>query len=235
MLHIWGRITSLNVRKVVWAAQECGVPFQRTDAGRAFGIVQTDAYKALNPNALVPTLEDGELVLWESNVIVRYLLAKYGAPTLAAAPAALPPEGAPACLGRPGAAPDGPAEMYPTDLAARFDAERWMDWQQTTLNRAGGPAFMQWIRTAPEQRDMAAIAASVAATEPLLRQLDAHLQKQPFMAGNHFTMADIPIACEVHRWLNLPQPYPALPALERWYQAVSTRPATRGVLDVPLA
>ncbi|TXI73753.1 MAG: glutathione S-transferase [Limnohabitans sp.] len=206
MLHIWGRITSLNVRKVVWAAQECGVPFQRTDAGRAFGIVQTDAYKALNPNALVPTLEDGELVLWESNVIVRYLLAKYG------------PEG-----------------MYPTDLAARFDAERWMDWQQTTLNRAGSAAFMQWIRTAPEQRDMAAIAASVAATEPLLRQLDAHLQKKPFMAGSEFTMADIPIACEVHRWVNLPQPHPALPALERWYQTVSTRPATRGVLDVPLA
>lgn len=206
MLHIWGRITSLNVRKVVWAAQECGVPFQRTDAGRAFGIVQTDAYKALNPNALVPTLEDGELVLWESNVIVRYLLAQYGDSTL-----------------------------YPTDLAARFDAERWMDWQQTTLNRAGSAAFMQWIRTAPAQRDMAAIAASVAATEPLLRQLDAHLQKQPFMAGAHFTMADIPIACEVHRWVNLPQSHPELPALERWYHAVSTRPATRGVLDVPLA
>lgn len=206
MLHIWGRITSLNVRKVVWAAQECGVPFQRTDAGRAFGIVQTDAYKALNPNALVPTLEDGELVLWESNVIVRYLLAQYGDSTL-----------------------------YPTDLAARFDAERWMDWQQTTLNRAGSAAFMQWIRTAPAQRDMAAIAASVATTEPLLRQLDAHLQKQPFMAGAHFTMADIPIACEVHRWVNLPQPHPELPALERWYHAVSTRPATRGVLDVPLA
>lgn len=206
MLHIWGRITSLNVRKVVWAVQECGVPFQRTDAGRAFGIVQTDAYKALNPNALVPTLEDGELVLWESNVIVRYLLAQYGDSTL-----------------------------YPTDLAARFDAERWMDWQQTTLNRAGSAAFMQWIRTAPAQRDMAAIAASVAATEPLLRQLDAHLQKQPFMAGAHFTMADIPIACEVHRWVNLPQPHPELPALERWYHAVSTRPATRGVLDVPLA
>ncbi|MDT8993058.1 glutathione S-transferase [Curvibacter sp. APW13] len=206
MLHLWGRITSINVRKVVWAVQECGVPFERTDAGRQFGIVDTPAYQALNPNALVPTLQDGDLVLWESNVIVRYLCAKYGA------------EG-----------------LYPADLAARFDAERWMDWQQTTLNRAGGQAFYQWIRTAPEQRDMAAIAASVAATVPLLRQLDAHLQRQPFMAGQHFTMADIPIACEVHRWVNLPQPTPHLPALERWYQQVSTRPATRGVLDIPLA
>lgn len=206
MLHIWGRITSLNVRKVVWAVQECGVPFERTDAGRAFGIVNTDAYKALNPNGLVPTLQDGDLVLWESNVIVRYLLAKYGNSTL-----------------------------YPSDLNARFDAERWMDWQQTTLNRAGAQAFYQWIRTEPAQRDMPAIAASVAATEPLLHQLDAHLQRQPFMAGDHFTMADIPIACEVHRWFNLPQPYPRLAALEHWYQQVSGRPATRGVLDIPLA
>ena len=206
MLHIWGRITSINVRKVVWAVQECGVPYQRTDAGRAFGIVQTAAYKALNPNALVPALQDGELVLWESNVIVRYLLAKYG-----------------------------PQGQYPSDLAARFDAERWMDWQQTTLNRAGGQAFVQWIRTASEKRDMAAIAASVAATEPLLHLLDTHLQTHAYMAGDHFTMADIPIACEVHRWRNLPQPYPHLPALERWYQTVSNRPATSGVLDVPLA
>jgi glutathione S-transferase len=206
MLHIWGRITSLNVRKVVWAVQECGVPFERTDAGRAFGIVNTDAYKALNPNALVPTLEDGDLVLWESNVIVRYLLAKYG-----------------------------DSQLYPSDLNARFDAERWMDWQQTTLNRAGGQAFYQWIRTEPAQRDMAAIAASVATTEPLLHQLDTHLQSRAFMAGDRFTMADIPIACEVHRWYHLPQPYPRLPALERWYQQVSTRPATRGVLDIPLA
>jgi glutathione S-transferase len=76
-IHIWGRITSLNVRKVVWSAQECGLPFKRTDAGRAFGVVQTEAYRALNPNALVPTLEDGDFVLWESNAIVRYLLAKY--------------------------------------------------------------------------------------------------------------------------------------------------------------
>jgi glutathione S-transferase len=206
MLHIWGRITSINVRKVVWAVQECGVPYQRTDAGRAFGIVQTAAYKALNPNALVPALQDGELVLWESNVIVRYVLAKYG-----------------------------PQGLYPSDLAARFDAERWMDWQQTTLNRAGGQAFVQWIRTAPEKRDMAAIAASVAATEPLLHLLDTHLQTHTYMAGDHFTMADIPIACEVHRWRNLPQPHPHLPALERWYHTVSNRPATRGVLDIPLA
>jgi glutathione S-transferase len=206
MVHIWGRLSSLNVRKVVWAAQEVGVPFTRSDAGMAFGVVHTPAYQALNPNSLVPTLQDGELVLWESNVIVRYLCARYA-----------------------------PGTLYPQDLAQRFDAERWMDWQQTTFVDAGSPAFMQWIRTAPEQRDMLDIGRSVAATEPLLAQLDAHLATRPYMAGEHFSMADIPLGCDVHRWFNLPQPRPSLPHLERWFASLLQRPATRGVLDLPLA
>lgn len=206
MVKIWGRLSSLNVRKAVWAMQETGAPFERTDAGRAFGIVNTAAYRSLNPNALVPTLEDGDLVLWESNVIVRYLCAKYGT-----------------------------AALYPTDLAQRFDAERWMDWQQTTFNRAGGGAFVQWIRTPEDQRDHAVIAQSVAATEPLLALLDAHLAQQAYMAGEHFTMADIPLGCEIHRWFNLPQARPTLPHVERWYASLLARPATRGVLDLPLS
>jgi glutathione S-transferase len=172
----------------------------------AFGVVNTPAYRAVNPNALVPTLQDGELVLWESNVIVRYLCARY--------------------------APD---TLYPQALAQRFDAERWMDWQQTTLVGAGSPAFLQWIRTAADQRDLQAIAKSVAATEPLLALLDAHLATRPYMAGDTFTMADIPMACDVHRWFGLPQPRPDLPHLQRWFDAILQRPATRGVLDLPLA
>jgi glutathione S-transferase len=206
MLHIWGRLSSLNVRKVVWAAQEVGVAFSRSDAGMAFGVVNTPAYRALNPNGVVPTLQDGELVLWESNVIVRYLCAKY--------------------------APD---TLYPQDLAQRFDAERWMDWQQTSLVGPASPAFLQWIRTPAERRDLQAIARSVAATEPLLDQLDAHLATRAYLAGDHFTMADIPVACDVHRWFGLPQPRPALPHLQRWFDAILQRPATRGVLDLPLA
>ena len=205
-VHIWGRLTSINVRKVVWAAQEVGVAFSRTDAGKAFGIVDTPQYRALNPNGLVPTLLDGPLVLWESNTIVRYLCASY--------------------------APD---TLYPQALAKRFDAERWMDWQQTTLNRAGGGAFLQWIRTPSAQRDAGIIAQSVAAMEPLLAMLDFRFANQAYMVGDHFTMADIPIACEVHRWFGLPQPRPQWIHLERWFDAILQRPATRGVLDVPLA
>ena len=206
-LRIWGRMSSLNVRKVVWCAQELALDFQRTEAGGQFGVVKTPEYEALNPNALVPVIQDGDYVLWESNVIVRYLCTQHSLGTL-----------------------------YPTELPARFDAERWMDWQQTTMNPAGRDGFIQWVRTAPAQRDAATYLQSVAATEPLLAMLDAHLARQPFMVGDSFTMADIPIACEIHRWRALPlsDTAPLTPHLDRWYQVGSGRPTALGVLDQPL-
>jgi len=213
MLKIWGRISSINVRKVVWCAQELGLAFERVDAGRDFGIVQTPAYRALNPNSLVPTIEDvlddgGRVVLWESNVVVRYLCARHASGTL-----------------------------YPEPLAARFDAERWMDWQQTTLNPAGRDAFMQWVRTPADRRDAAAAARSVADTERLLTRLDAHLAARTHMTGDRFTMADVPIGCELHRWFGLPPAEytrPAWPNVERYFAMLRARPAARGVLDLAL-
>ena len=206
MLTIWGRISSINVRKVVYAAQELGLQFNRIDAGSEFGIVKTPDYLARNPNALVPLMEDGDLQLWESNVIVRYLCAKHS-----------------------------PGQLYPLDLAQRFDAERWMDWQQTTLNPAGRNAFVQWFRTPADKRDMGLIAQSTEATEHLFDLLDRHLSRQPFMAGARMSMADIPIACEVHRWQALPQERRGHPNLERWYNTLRARPASRGVFDIALS
>jgi glutathione S-transferase len=205
MIKIWGRISSINVRKVVYTAQELGIPFERIDAGSEYGVVQTPDYLSRNPNALVPLLQDGDFELWESNAIVRYLCASHSAD-----------------------------QLYPLELTRRFDAERWMDWQQTTLNPAGRPAFIQWFRTPPDQRDMQAVARSVAATEPLMALLDAHLARQPFMAGERMTMADIPIACDIHRWQALPQARPERPQLQRWFEAMRSRPAARGVFDFAL-
>ena len=220
MLQIWGRITSINVRKVVWCAQELGLAHRRDDAGGKFGIVQTPAYRALNPNALVPTIVDDDeggdgseasgapFVLWESNVVVRYLCARHA-------------------IGR----------FYPEALHDRFDAERWMDWQQTTLNPAGREAFVQWVRTPVERRDAAAAERSVQAAEPRFALLDAHLATRSFMAGARFTMADIPIGCELHRWFGLPADRytrPAWPSLERYFAALRDRPAAGGVLDLPV-
>jgi glutathione S-transferase len=205
MLRIWGRISSINVRKVVLCAQVLELDFERIDAGMSHGVVNTPDYLAKNPNGLVPLLEDGDFTLWESNTIVRYLCARDASP------------------------------LYPQDLQRRADAERWMDWQQTTLNPAGSPGFKQLIRTPEAKRDPVVISASVAATEPLFAQLDEHLSRQPFMAGDALTMADIPIACEVHRWWGLPRPRPAWPHLERWYALWLAMPASRGVLDLPLS
>jgi glutathione S-transferase len=206
MLKVWGRISSINVRKVVLAAQWLGVPFERVDAGHEFGVVTTPAYLAMNPNALVPTIEDGEFRLWESNVIVRYLCAKHSM-----------------------------GGLYPSTLEARFDAERWMDWQQTTLNPAGRNAFVQLMRVAPDKRQPQLVEQSIAATEPLLRVLDAHLARQPYMAGDAFTMADIPIACEIHRWRGIPMPQVELPHVDKWYACIRNRDAARGVLDISLS
>ena len=212
MLNIWGRISSINVRKVVWCAQELGLDFQRTEAGGKYGVVQTPEYLALNPNAMVPTIDDGEgearITLWESNVIVRYLCARHA-----------------------------PGTLYPEALAERFDAERWMDWQQTTLNPVSGEAFRQWVRTAPAQRNPEAIAFSVRSTEPLFALLDAHLAERPFMLGDSFTMADIPVGCEAHRWFGLPATEytrPVWPNVERWFADLRSRAGARGVLDLLL-
>ena len=206
MLHIWGRLSSINVRKVVWAASEVGGPVQRTDAGGSFGLVQTPGYLHLNPHALVPVLQDGDTTLWESNVIVRYLAARF-------------PE----------------SGLLPGSLAQRFEAEQWMDWQQTSTNPAGRDAFLHLVRLPPEQRKPQRVQQSVAATEPLLSLLDQRLAQREFVLGDQFSMADIPLGCEVHRWFALPLSRPSWPHLERWFAQLQARPASKGILDLPLS
>jgi glutathione S-transferase len=205
-LKLWGRISSINVRKVMWTAHYLKLPIERVDAGAAFGLVDTPEFRKMNPNAMIPVLQDGDFMLWESNVIVRYLCEKYAL-----------------------------ASLYPTSSQSRFDAERWMDWQQSELNRATGPAFVQWFRTAPELRNTAIIEDSTNKTQRWLSIVEAHLQNHAYMAGDRLTMADIPILCEIHRWWALPQPRPSYPAIERWYAPLLAHPASHGVLDLPVS
>lgn len=205
MLQLWGRLSSINVRKVAWTLRELGLPYERREAGGNFGVVDTAEYRAQNPNGLVPLLVEDDFVLWESNVIVRYLCARHAGGTL-----------------------------YPEPLRERADAERWMDWQQTTLNPAGRDAFIQLVRTAPAERDAGLLERSLARTEPLFDVLDRHLATRAFMTGDRFTMADIPLGCEAHRWFNLPRAHKPWPNVERWYRTLRARPATDTVLDQPL-
>ena len=206
MLRIWGRLSSINVRKVVWAAQEVEVPFERIEAGGSFGVVNTSIYLDLNPNAMVPAIQDGELTLWESNTIVRYLCAKYAG-----------------------------GSLYPGLLEARFNAERWMDWQQTALNPATRNAFLQLIRTPVGLQQPDLIRRSVDETERLLVLLDAQLGEHEFIAGEQFSMADIPVACEIHRWFGLPRTRIKHPHIERWYAGLWQRRTSQGVLDFALS
>jgi glutathione S-transferase len=205
MIRIWGRLSSVNVQKVVWAVRETGVPFERIDAGGKFGIVKTPEFLAKNPMGQIPLLEDDGFVLWESNAIVRYLCAKYAAGTL-----------------------------YPEPLTARADADRWMDWQATELTRAMGPAFLQLVRTPAGERQQAAVDESARKTELLMTILDAQLANRPCICGAQFTMADIVLGCAVHRWFGLPLARTARPNVERWYAQVIARPASDGVLTLPL-
>jgi len=204
-LRIWGRMSSVNVQKVVWAARELELPFERIDTGGSFGGNRTPEYLRLNPNGKIPLIDDDGFVLWESNAIVRYLAAKFGG-----------------------------GRLWPEDLQRRADADRWMDWQATELTPAMRDAFLQLIRTAAEQRSQPLIEASNAATESLMAILDAHLADRRFLTGEAFTAADVVVGCATHRWLGLPQPHAPRPQVERWYRSLATRPAAAGVLTLPI-
>ena len=196
MLKIWGRANSVNVRKVLWCCDELGVPFERVDAGMQFGVVNTPEYRKLNPNGLVPTIEEDGFVLWESHAIVRYLSAKHGA-----------------------------GKLWPADLRVRGDADRWMDWAAGSFLPAFRPVFWGLVRTPPEQRDMKTINEGAKKCGELAGYVDAALAGRRFIAGEQFTMGDIPLGCHLHLWLNLPLERPAYANVAAWHKRLLERPA----------
>ena len=206
MLRIWGRSNSINVQKVLWCCEELDIRYQRVDVGGPFGGNKEPEYLRLNPNGLVPTISDGGFVLWESNVIVRYLAAKHGMGTLC-----------------------------PEDLAERADADRWMDWQMGTLWAHFRPAFIGIIRTPPEKRDPDYIATAISNTAENLAMLDAHLATRDYVTGPAFTMADIPLGVTAYRWFNLEIERPPMPNLEAWYERLCARSPYKATVMLPLS
>jgi glutathione S-transferase len=206
MLKIWGRDNSVNVQKALWCCEELGVQYQRIDAGGTFGIVNTPQYRALNPNGLVPTIEDGPFVLWESNTIVRYLTAKHS-----------------------------PGKLWPEDLKVRAEADKWMDWTNTTFWPTFRPLFWNLIRTPLDQRDEKAIEESRLKTAEILDFLDAHLKNRAYIAGDDLTMGDIPMGCAIWRWLSVPIERPSLPNIQHWFGNLRQRPAYQNVVMLPIS
>ncbi len=196
MLKIWGRTNSINVQKVLWSCAEMNVKYERVDAGMQFGVNNTPEYKAMNPNGLVPMIDDDGFILWESHAIVRYLARKHG-------------------LG----------SLCPSDPKAAADADRWMEWYSTTLWNHMKPIFWNLVRTPPEKRNMADVEDNRQKLAAYLAMADTHLANNPYLAGKAFTMGDIPLAVLCHRWFNLPIERPAMPNLERWFKAMGERAA----------
>jgi glutathione S-transferase len=207
MIKIWGRNTSSNVQKVMWAVGEIGLPHQRIDIGGPFGKNREPAYLAMNPNGLVPTLEEEDgFLLWESNTVVRYLAVKHKATVL-----------------------------EPADLRQRALASKWMDWQLSVAGPAIFGCFWGLIRTPPEKRDHAAIEDSKKKTTEAMRIIDQQLAKTAYLAGDDFSYGDIPVGIIAYRYRQLVPERPVLPNFERWYAAISSRPAFKAqIASVPL-
>ena len=206
MLKIWGRANSNNVKKVLWCAEEAGIAYSRVDVGGAFGQLDSPEFAALNPNQQIPVLEDGDLVLWESNAIVRYLAARYA-----------------------------PGTLYAPEPAERALADRWMDWTSLNFVPPFTTLFWGMVRTPEPQRDMAAISAAVERAGRLLAIADDLLARQPFLSGAALGMGDIPLGTLIHAWFSLPIERRDLPNLSRWYDRLLTRPAYAKVVALPLS
>lgn len=206
MRKVLGRANSSNVMKVIWVLEELGLPYERVDVGGPFGGTDTPEYRAVNPNGVVPTLVEGTYVLWESNAMVRYLCAAHA----------------------PGHA------MWPDDVQARGSIDRWMDWQQTTLGRAQTVVFQGLVRTAPEQRDQAAIATALQEVGRHWALLDRMLERNDYVAGPAFSLADVTLGVHVHRWFSFDVERPELPYLRAWYERLLERPAYAKHVAMPM-
>ncbi len=209
MIKIWGRNTSSNVQKAMWAVGELQLEHTRIDVGGAFGKNKEPAYLAMNPNGLVPTLEQADgFTLWESNAIVRYLASQH----------------------------DKTGVIEPKDLKQRGLAHQWMDWQLTVVSPAIFGAFWGLIRTPEDKRDHAAIKTSQEKTSDAMVILDKQLGKTEYVAGSSFSYGDIPVGVMCYRYIQLVPNRPSTPNLDRWYAAISKRKAFHDhVGSIPLS
>jgi glutathione S-transferase len=196
---LWGRSTSSNVMKVIWTLEALQLPYERIDVGGPFGKTDTPEYRAMNPTALVPTLQEDDFTLWESNAICRYICSNHVPET----------------------------SLWPSDPHARATVDHWLDAQQTVQNRPAGIVFLGMVRTAPEKRDNAAITQAVVDTGRAYAMIADKLAKTPYICGDTLTLADIAWGIHVHRWFVMDIERPDMPALRAWYDRLLSLPIYR--------
>jgi glutathione S-transferase len=204
MITVWGRRSSVNVQKVLWALGEAGVEFDRVTVGGSFGGLDTREYKKLNPMQLVPAIKDGTITMAESHAILRYVSRRYGKGTL-----------------------------QPRGFRALALAEQWVEWTATTFAPAIAPIFMNKIRKPAEEADEQAVKRAVQASAKVFRLANGRLGRRPFVAGKAFSYGDIPLGATYWRYKNLEIDRPPLPNLDRWFEALQERPAYREWVMVP--
>jgi glutathione S-transferase len=207
-ITIWGRPNSVNVQKVLWCLYELDLAYERIDAGMAFGRNREPEYLAMNPNGRVPTLVDGDFVLWESNSIMRYLVRAY----------------------RP------QSSLYPHAPKVRAGVDRWLDWTLSTLQPVDRPVFWALVRTPVEQRDMTAIQKDADAEAAQWHIVDAQLAARRFIEGDEFTLADIALGAYARRWFGVEGiSKPPFKNLERWFAQLPSRPGFVKFIAPPMS
>ena len=207
-LRIWGRANSVNVQKVLWCLRELDLEYERIDAGMAFGRNREPDYLAMNPNGRIPTLVDGDFVLWESNSIMRYLVLAYS-------------QG---------------SSLYPQMPKQRASVDRWLDWTLSTLQPIERPVFWGLVRTPVEERDMVAIQKDADVAAAQWRIIDTQLATRRFIEGDDFTLADLALGTYARRWFGVEGiTKPALPHLERWFAQFSGRPGFQHFVAPPMS
>jgi glutathione S-transferase len=205
MIKIWGRTDSSNVQKVLWCCGELGIEFERQDWGGKFGGNKEPDYLAMNPNGLVPTLKDGDFVLWESNSIMRYLNAKYAQ-----------------------------GKLLPSTPEGMAKANRWMDWQLSAFNPIIVPLFFATVRTPPDKRDPQAIQSATEKTAKAWQMVEEQLAQTRFLGGEEFSLGDIPLGVWAYRWFSLPIERPKQPHLENWYERLKQRNPYQTHIMIPV-
>ncbi|MBG7622175.1 glutathione S-transferase [Herbaspirillum sp. AP02] len=199
MLRIYGRDNSINVRKVLWVCAELGIAFEREDWGAGFRPTSEAGFVAMNPNAMVPVIDDDGFVLWESNSILRYLAAQHGG-----------------------------SALYPGTPRERARVDQWLDWQASDLNRSWSYAFMALARKSPDHGDAQQVAASIAGWTRFMQVLEQQLQHSGgYVAGPDFSLADIAVGLSVNRWFGTPFEHAPLPAVAAYFERLTERPGFR--------
>lgn len=207
MITVWGRRNSVNVQKVLWALEELDVPYVRENVGGSFGGNRDADFLAMNPMGLVPVIRDGDVTMFESNAIVRYLSARF----------------------RPGV-------LRPADHRSLAMAEQWMEWQQLNFAPPVTTIFVNTVRSLPENDNAAAVKAAEAQAADAARIADAWLARHDWFAGQDFSFGDIAMGALMWRYMGLNCVKPEMPHLLEWLDALEKRDAfRRTVMDVPRA